>query len=133
MLNKIILQGRMTKQCELRYTQNQKAVGTFSLAVERDFSKEKQTDFFNIVVWGNTAEFVSKYTDKGSMVIVSGRLTNREWNDSNGNKRITTEIVADNVYFAESKRKAVDVSAETFEEPKQTFTELTDAEDTLPF
>ena len=131
MLNKIILQGRMTKQCELRYTQNQKAVGTFSLAVERDFSKEKQTDFFNIVVWGNTAEFVSKYTDKGSMVIVSGRLTNREWNDSNGNKRITTEIVADNVYFAESKRKAVDVSAD--EEPKQTFTELTDTEDMLPF
>ena len=109
MLNHIVLMGRLTRDPELRYTQSQIPVASFSLAVDRDFGGrdggERQTDFIDIVAWRSTAEFVSKYFTKGSMAVVSGRLQIRDWTDRDGNKRRTAEIVADNVYFGESKRR----------------------------
>ena len=112
MLNHIVIMGRLTRDPELRYTQSQTPVASFSLAVERDFGGrdggEKQTDFIDCVAWRQTAEFVSKYFSKGSMAVVSGRLQIREWQDKEGNKRRTAEIVADNVYFGESKKSDSD-------------------------
>lgn len=107
MLNHIVLMGRLTRDPELRYTQNQIPVSSFRIAVDRDFGRgeERQTDFFDCSAWRQTAEFVSKYFQKGSMAVVSGRLQMREWTDRDGNKRTTPEVVADNVYFGESKRR----------------------------
>ena len=107
MLNKIIIMGRMTHDPELRRTGSGTSVTSFSLAVDRDFksqSGEKGTDFIEVVAWKNTAEFVSKYFSKGRMAVVEGRLQIRDWTDKAGNKRATAEVVADNVYFADSKR-----------------------------
>ena len=108
MLNHITLMGRLTRDPELRYTQSQLPVVSFSIACDRDFGgrdgSEKQTDFIDIVAWRQTAEFVSKYFTKGSMAVVSGRLQIRDWTDREGNKRRSAEVVADNVYFGESKR-----------------------------
>ena len=109
MLNKIFLMGRLTRDPELRHTQNGKAVASFTLAVDRDFKDqngEKPTDFIDIVAWGNTGEFVSKYFVKGRMAVAEGRLQVREWTDKEGNKRRTYEVVADNVYFGDSKKEA---------------------------
>ena len=109
MLNHIVVMGRLTRDPELRYTQSQLPVASFAVAVDRDFSGkdggEKQTDFIDCVAWRHTAEFVSKYFAKGSMAVVSGRLQIRDWTDREGNKRRSAEIVADNVYFGESKRR----------------------------
>ena len=107
MLNRIIIMGRLTKDPELRRTANGTAVTSFSLAVERDFkgqNGEKETDFIDVVAWRNTAEFVSQYFTKGRMAIVEGRLQMRDWKDQNGNNRRAAEVVADNVYFGDSKR-----------------------------
>ena len=107
MLNKIILMGRLTRDPELRRTQSGTAVTGFSLAVDRDFKSqngEKETDFIDIVAWRNTAEFVSKYFSKGRMAVVEGRLQIRDWTDKDGIKRRTAEVIADNVYFGDSKR-----------------------------
>jgi single-strand DNA-binding protein len=107
MLNKIILMGRLTKDPELRRTQSGTAVTSFSLAVDRDFksqSGEKETDFIDIVAWRQTAEFVSKYFTKGRMAVVEGRLQLRDWTDREGGKRRSAEVVADNVYFGDSRR-----------------------------
>ena len=108
MLNHIVIMGRLTRDPELRYTQSQLPVTTFSVAVDRDFGgrdgNERQTDFIDCVAWRHTAEFVSKYFTKGSMAVVSGRLQLRDWTDREGNKRRSAEVVADNVYFGESKR-----------------------------
>ena len=107
MLNKIILMGRLTRDPELRRTGSGTAVTSFSLAVDRDFmsqSGEKETDFIDVVAWRNTAEFVSKYFTKGRMAVVEGRLQMRDWTDRDGNKRRSAEVVADNVYFGDSKR-----------------------------
>lgn len=107
MLNKIILMGRLTRDPELRRTGSGTAVTSFSLAVDRDFksqSGEKETDFIDIVAWRNTAEFVSKYFTKGRMAVVEGRLQIRDWTDKEGGKRRSAEVVADNVYFGDSKR-----------------------------
>ena len=103
MLNHVTEQGRICNDIELRRTGSGTAVANFTIAVERDFSKDKDTDFFDVVCWKNTAEFVHKYLGKGRMVIVAGRLQTRSWNDKDGNKRKTVEIVADNVYFGDSK------------------------------
>ena len=111
MLNKIILMGRLTRDPELRRTGTGTAVTSFSLAVDRDFksqSGEKETDFIDIVAWRNTAEFVSKYFTKGRMAVVEGRLQIRAWEDRQGNKRRSAEVVADNVYFGDSKRDSAD-------------------------
>lgn len=107
MLNKIFIMGRLTRDPELRRTQNGTAVTSFSLAVERDYkstSGEKETDFIDVVAWRGTAEFVSKYFTKGRMAIVEGRLQIRDWTDREGGKRRSAEVVADNVYFGDSKR-----------------------------
>ena len=107
MLNRIILQGRATRDAELRRTGSGTAVSSFSLAVDRNFksqSGEKEVDFVDIVSWKNTAEFAGKYVKKGRMVIVEGRLQIRDWTDKEGNKRRSAEVVADNVYFGDSKR-----------------------------
>ena len=112
MLNHIVLMGRLTRDPELRRTGSGVAVATFSLAVDRDFGNsatgEKETDFIDIVAWRNTAEFVSKYFTKGRMAVVSGRLQIRNWTDKEGNKRRSAEVVADNVYFGDSKRDNAD-------------------------
>ena len=107
MLNKVVIMGRLTKDPELRRTGSGTAVTSFSLACDRDFksqSGDKETDFIEVVSWKNTAEFVSKYFGKGRMVVVDGRLQIRDWTDKAGNRRTTAEVVADNVYFADSKR-----------------------------
>ena len=107
MLNKCFLLGRLTKDPEIRRTNGGTAVTSFTLAVDRDFKTngEKETDFIEVVAWRNTAEFVSKYFSKGRMAIVEGRLQIRDWTDKNGNKRRTAEVVADNVYFGDSKKE----------------------------
>ena len=107
MLNKIIIMGRLTRDPELRRTGSGTAVTSFSLAVDRDFKSqngEKETDFIDVVAWRSTAEFVSKYFAKGRMAVVEGRLQTRDWTDREGGKRVATEIVADNIYFGDSKR-----------------------------
>ena len=121
MLNKIIIMGRLTRDPELRRTGSGTAVTSFSLACDRDFksqSGEKETDFIEVVAWKNTAEFVSKYFSKGRMAVVDGRLQIRDWTDKAGNKRTTAEVVADNVYFADSKR------SESNENQKENFNAL---------
>ena len=109
MLNHIVLMGRLTRDPELRYTGSNVPVASFSIAVDRDFGRgengEKQTDFINVSAWRQTGEFVSKYFTKGSMIVVSGRLQIRNWNDKEGNKRRSAEVIADNVYFGDSKRE----------------------------
>lgn len=108
MLNKCFLQGRLTRDPELRRTQAGTAVASFSLAVDRDFkdkqSGEKAADFIDIVAWRNTAEFVSKYFTKGRMAVVEGRLQMRDWTYKEGNKRRSAEVIAESVYFGDSKR-----------------------------
>ncbi len=109
MLNHITIMGRLVRDPELRYTQSQTPVASFTLAVDRDFAGrdggERQTDFIDCVAWRHTGEFVSKYFSKGSMAVVAGRLQIRDWTDRDGNKRKAAEVVAENVYFGESKRR----------------------------
>ena len=151
MLNHIVLMGRLTRDPELRYTQSQMPVASFSLACERDFGgrdgSEKQTDFIDIVAWRQTAEFVSKYFTKGSMAVVSGRLQIRDWTDREGNKRRSAEVVADNVYFGESKRSREESSGnyrggsessagyQSFDSAPavSAFSDLSDTDGELPF
>ena len=108
MLNHITIMGRLTRDPELRRTGSGVAVASFTVAVDRDFGGrdggEKETDFIDCVAWRQTGEFVSKYFTKGRMIVVSGRLQIRSWNDKDGNKRRTAEVVADNCYFGDSKR-----------------------------
>ena len=108
MLNHITIMGRLTRDPELRRTGSGIAVASFTLAVDRDYSPkdggERETDFIDCVAWRQTGEFVSKYFTKGRMAVVSGRLQIRNWNDKDGNKRRSAEVVADNVYFGDSKR-----------------------------
>ena len=108
MLNKIFLMGRLARDPELRRTQSGTPVVSFRLAVDRDFKDkatgERSTDWIDVVAWGQTAEFVSRYFTKGRMAVVEGRLQMRDWTDKEGNKRTSAEVVADNVYFGDSKR-----------------------------
>ena len=108
MLNNVIIMGRLTRDPEIRRTGSGVAVASFTVAVDRDFadkqSGERETDFIDCVAWRSTAEFVSKYFAKGSMAIVSGRLQVRSWTDKDGNKRRSTEVLADSVYFGEAKK-----------------------------
>lgn len=108
MLNKIFIMGRLTRDPELRRTQNGTAVAGFALAVDRDYKNAdgtKETDFIEVVAWRSSAEFVSKYFTKGRMAVVEGRLQIRDWTDKDGNKRRNAEVVADNVYFGDSKKE----------------------------
>lgn len=107
MLNKIFIMGRLTRDPELRRTQSGTAVTSFSLAVDRDYksqSGEKETDFIDVVAWRSTAEFVSKYFTKGRMAVVDGRLQIHDWKDKDGNNRHSAEVVADNIYFGDSRK-----------------------------
>lgn len=108
MLNHITIMGRLTRDPELRRTGSGRAVTNFCVAVERDWPNtdtgEKETDFIDCVAWRQTGEFINKYFTKGSMIVVSGRLQIRNWTDKDGNKRKTAEIIADSVYFGESKK-----------------------------
>lgn len=109
MLNRIDIMGRLVRDPELRHTQSDKPVASFTLAVDRDYGGrdggEKQTDFIDCVAWNKTGEFVSKYFSKGSMAVVSGRLQIRDWKDKDGNNRRTAEVVVENIYFGESKKR----------------------------
>ena len=110
MLNKIFIMGRLTRDPELRRTQTGTPVASFSLAVDRDFKDkstgERTTDFIDVVAWRQTAEFVSRYFTKGRMAVVEGRLQMRDYTDRDGNRRTAAEVVADNVYFGDSRRDA---------------------------
>lgn len=114
MLNHITIMGRLTRDPEIRYTQSQTPVTSFTLAVDRDFGGrdggEKQTDFIDCVAWRQTAEFVSKYFTKGSMAVVTGKLYSRKWTDKDGNKRTAWEAQVDNIYFADSKKPTSEAS-----------------------
>ena len=139
MLNKIFIMGRLTRDPELRRTQNGTAVTSFTLAVDRDFKNAdgtKGADFIDVVAWRNTAEFVSKYFSKGRMAVVEGRLQLRDWTDKDGNKRRNAEVLADNIYFGDAKRDADSGAARPtgFTEAAQPigFTEIEDDGD-LPF
>lgn len=108
MLNHVVVMGRLTRDPELRRTQSGTAVISFSLAVERDFKGqdgEKVTDFFDVTAWRNTAEFVNRYFTNGRMMVVDGRLQSRKWEDRDGNRRTSIEIVADNCYFGDTKKE----------------------------
>ena len=150
MLNQIVLMGRLTRDPELRYTQSQTPVATFRIAVDRDYTGrdggEKQTDFIDIVAWRQSAEFVSKFFTKGSMVIVTGRLQMRDWTDRDGNKRTSAEVVADRVMFGESKRSREENGGGYQQAPRgnsyqsfdsapsaSAFSELNDTDGELPF
>lgn len=105
MLNHIDIMGRLTRDPELRYTNSQKPVASFTLAVDRDFGGDnKETDFIDCVAWNKTAEFVSKYFKKGQQAVVSGSLQMRDWTDRDGNKRRNAEVIVNNIYFADSKK-----------------------------
>lgn len=135
MLNKIFIMGRLTADPELRRTQSGTAVASFTLAVDRDFKDkntgEKQTDFINCVAWKHTGEFVSRYFTKGRMAVVEGRLQIRNWTDKEGNKRTTSEVVADQVYFGDSKKD--DSGNGGFAPAPGQFTEMPDDDGPLPF
>jgi len=152
MLNKIILMGRLVREPELRTTQSGVSVATFTLAVERDFQRgeERQTDFIDIVSWRGTADFVHKYFRKGQLVAVTGRLQSRKWEDKEGNKRTSFEVVTEEVHFAERKQDSGSYGAPppagaSPQRPQQdetppfrldapaTFAELDDDDGELPF
>ena len=106
MLNHIVLMGRLTRDVELRTTQSGVSVASFTLACDRDFGGrdgEKETDFIDCVAWRSTADFAAKYFSKGRMAVVSGRLQIRPWTDKEGNKRYSTEVAVENMYFGDSK------------------------------
>ena len=139
MLNHITIMGRMTRDPELRRTGSGVAVASFTLAVDRDFSGkdggEKETDFIDCVAWRQTGEFVSKYFKKGSMAVASGRLQIRGWTDKDGNKRRSAEVVADNVYFGDSKKSDSYSSTNSYtpSAPAQDFAPIDDDDAQLPF
>lgn len=133
MLNHIVLMGRLTRDPELRRTQSGIAVASFTLAVDQDYKSqngERGVDFINIVAWRGTAEFAEKYFEKGQMAVVSGRLSTRNYEDKNGNKRTAYEVVASNIYFCGSKSNAR--NSETDAAP-QTFDPLMDDDPDIPF
>ncbi len=144
MLNKIFLMGRLTRDPELRRTQSGTAVASFSLAVDRDFKDketgERATDFIDVVAWRQTGEFVSRYFTKGRMAVVEGRLQIRSWTDKDGNNRRTAEVVADQVYFGDSKKDDAGAGysggyapqAGAYPAPGQ-FAEIEDDDGSLPF
>lgn len=137
MLNKVILQGRLTADPELRYTgvQTGTAVTQFSIAVEQDFkgqNGERGTDFINVVAWRNTAEHICKYFTKGKMIIVCGRLSVRKYTDNEGKTRYITEVVADSVYFAGDKSTTNTTQNNAPQTADDKFEELLD-DDGLPF
>ena len=148
MLNHITIMGRLTRDPELRRTGSGIAVTSFTLAVDRDYKAkdaEKEVDFIDCVAWRNTGEFVGKYFTKGRMAVVSGKLQIRGWTDKEGNKRRTAEVLAENVYFADSKSESGESQANTggftppadptpgYAPPAGEFAPLDDEDAQLPF
>ena len=139
MLNKCFFQGRFVRDPELRRTQSGTAVASFTLAVERDFKESdgtRKTDFIDFVDWRGTAEFVSRYFTKGRMAIVEGRLQMRDWTDKDGNKRTTAEVVAESVYFADSKRDNQpegNAPENSFPSSNSGFSDIQEEDGELPF
>ena len=137
MLNKICIMGRITRDLELRRTQDGTAVTSFTVAVDDDFKSkatgEKKTYFLDVVAWRQSAEFVCQYLGKGRMVVVDGKLTVRDWTDKDGNKRRNAEIIADNIYFGDSKRTDATEPQTTAESAAGGFTEVIEDESELPF
>ena len=140
MLNKCFLQGRLVADPELRHTQSGTAVASLRLAVDRDFkdkdTNERKADFINVVAWRSTAEFVSRYFTKGRMAIVEGRLQMRDWADKDGNKRTTAEVVAESVYFADSKRDNQpegNAPENSFPSSNSGFSDIQEEDGELPF
>lgn len=133
MLNRIVIQGRLCADPELRRTNSGTPVTTVNVAVDRDFKNQdgsRDTDFIPVVAWKGTAEMLGKYFTKGRMIVVDGRLQIRDWTDKDGNKRRTAEIVANNVYFGDAKR---DDSAPAQSEPQGGFSEMGEDDSELPF
>lgn len=139
MLNVISICGRMVRDPELRHTQSGKSVCSFTLAVDRDFKNngEKEVDFLDCVAWGNTADFVSRYAEKGRMLMVTGRLQIREWTDKEGNKRRNAEIIASNAYFGDSRKEITpqeqDRNFDQLADTVNGFAEVDPADGELPF
>lgn len=146
MLNKVFIMGRLTRDPELRHTQSGTAVSSFTLAVERDF-KDKQTgetatDFIDVVAWRGTAEFVSRFFSKGRMAVVVGSLQIRDWTDKDGNKRRSAEVIAESVYFGDSRKDgdggayapSAAPASGSYSAPSggDQFAELTDDDEELP-
>jgi single-strand DNA-binding protein len=136
MLNKIVIMGRLTNAPELKVTTSGKNVVSFSVAVDRDFkgqNGEKETDFINCVAWQSTAEFISKYFNKGSMAVISGRLQTRKYETQDGKKGTATEVIVENIYFGESKKETTTDNSE--QAPPSDFTLSTPAfaDSDLPF
>ena len=122
MLNHVTMMGRLVREPELRHTQSGIPVCTCRIAVDRDYASQngdRETDFFDVVAWRGTAEFISKYFSKGRMIALDGRLQTQSWTDRDGNNRTSTGIVAESVYFADSKRESVQ---ENVPEPAQVST-----------
>ena len=133
MLNHIVIMGRLVNDPELRMTGSNTAVASFRIACDRDFKSKdgnKETDFVDIVCWRNTAEYACKYFSKGRMVVAAGRLQMRNWVDKDGNKRTSAEIVADNIYFGDSKREDSGDTSNAFSNP---ISIEVDMDEELPF
>ena len=137
MLNRVILMGRLTNEPDYRQTQGGTSYARFTMAIERDYSKDgnRETDFLDVLAWRSTADFVSKYFHKGQLVAVQGRIQTGSYTDKDGNKRKSWDIVADQVYFAESKRDSGgrDVNVERDDEPSAGGDFVPVADDDLPF
>lgn len=136
MLNRATIMGRLTKDPELRRTGSGIAVASFTVAVDRDFENngERETDFIECVAWRGAGEFVARNFHKGKMIVVSGRIQQRGWTDKDGNKRRTTEIVADEVYFGDSKKDAPGGGTPAMpENPGQDYERLEGEDAQLPF
>lgn len=137
MLNRVCIMGRITRDLELRRTQDGTAVTSFTVAVDDDFKSkatgEKKTYFLNVVAWRQSAEFVCKYFGKGRMVVVEGKLTVRDWKDKDGNNRRNTEIIADNIYFGDSKRADTAAPQYATESAAGDFAVISEDDGDLPF
>ena len=135
MLNHITIMGRLTKDPEMRRTGSGVAVTSFTIACDRDFGQngQKETDFIDVTCWRNTAEFVNSYFNKGRMAVVSGRLQIRKWTDKNGNERRSAEVVADNVYFGDSKSSSNTQNFVPSGEPLPDYAVVDGDDDSLPF
>ena len=135
MLNHITIMGRLVRDVELRYTQSNTPVASFTLAVDRDRQVDGQrlTDFIDCTAWNKTGEFVSKYFRKGNMAVVSGRLQSRKWQDKEGNNRVAWEVVVENIYFLASTGAGKEVAQNGYVAPPGAFSEIGDEDGTLPF
>ena len=133
MINKVILMGRLTKDPELRYTNNKTPVCSFTIAVNNGYGEKQQTDFINCVAWNKTAEFVTKYFTKGKMIIVIGRIATRSWETQDGKRAYATEVIANEVNFGESKTSQQTATQPPMQDDDDDFTPLDEEDDDLPF